>query len=503
MIREAAKTSICHYRKTYYNRRLDPGLNSVSRTVIVILEDKMLLALLLPVLQCGTGDTTRRLTATPDQLVNFVTNGINHYTSVLDTLTQDRERDVAFVFGNSGAGKTTLMHYLANIPLQVVERMVHGVLEIYIAPTNPEDQSIGYLGGGSTTLIPRRIEIGGQIFYDLPGFNDTRSQEQNLINAAFIQKFFAAAERIKCIFVMDHRVVFGDNGQALMAFVDKIRGLFPDSQTSSNIINQSSLFVITKDTRGTAAEMSGAIGTLVTNQGLIGSFVTQNKFLSFSRPLNGILNQGNQEEILGKVHELPANSRGNAIQMEIFFPPNIREDLSIIFGSVMERELSNLLVHPAMAVDALNIKIAELTDQSWLSSLENRIQSTQSVKILQGIGGGLYQDILPIFRNHCQQSVTSFIEQLRVEKKTLEGIVETKNAEVRTAQLLAECARIEEETRKNANKSWWIKIRETVIKPIAQAAITVGGTAVGTLFGQPELGAVAGGSLASSIEYDK
>ena len=91
------------------------------------------------------------------------------------------------VLGNTGVGKSTLIHYLSNNNLTVVKNRFKFTFE---AKTTLDKITIGQSSNSQTSAPNKWIDAQNTIFLDCPGFNDTYGAEQDLINSIFIQKIF-------------------------------------------------------------------------------------------------------------------------------------------------------------------------------------------------------------------------------------------------------------------------------------------------------------------------
>lgn len=124
----------------------------------------------------------------------------------------DRYRDITLILGNTGAGKSTFLHWLTGNDGKLRSVSVRGLDysnedegEYIIKDEN------GKIGSSITsqTIFPERLidKETDSAFYDCPGFSDTRSVSFDIGTTYFIKKLTDHAEKIKMIFVVSHSSV--------------------------------------------------------------------------------------------------------------------------------------------------------------------------------------------------------------------------------------------------------------------------------------------------------
>ena len=128
-------------------------------------------------------------------------------------------KDAIVVLGNTGAGKSTFINYLAGCELE--EKRVRGRRHVLVV----KDQSleVAPIGHGeSKTFMPHIIEVAGRVYCDCPGFSDNRGAEINIANAVNMKQALSHAKSLRLVFLVDYRSLDVDRGNG---FQDLIRTL--------------------------------------------------------------------------------------------------------------------------------------------------------------------------------------------------------------------------------------------------------------------------------------
>ncbi len=144
-------------------------------------------------------------------------------------------KDIVVFLGNTGAGKSTLINYLSGKDLKVDD--FGNIVQ------NSFDPSAMVIGNsdGSETFLPRFVEANGFLFYDLPGFRDTRGTARNLVNACFIKAIMENARSVRLVFVAGIGEVTEIRGSSFKELYRQATQLIPQKS-----IETFSALVITK-----------------------------------------------------------------------------------------------------------------------------------------------------------------------------------------------------------------------------------------------------------------
>ena len=128
-------------------------------------------------------------------------------------------KDAIVVLGNTGAGKSTFINYLAGCQLEE-QRVADHVRALVVKDQSLEVAPIGH--GGSKTFMPHIIEVAGRVYCDCPGFSDNRGAEINIANAVNMKQALSHAKSLRLVFLVDYRSLAVDRGHG---FQDLIRTL--------------------------------------------------------------------------------------------------------------------------------------------------------------------------------------------------------------------------------------------------------------------------------------
>lgn len=150
-------------------------------------------------------------------------------------------KDIVVFLGNTGAGKSTLINFLAGKELSVV-----GQRYALANEGDPDAMPIGMKMFKSETLYPKSIDIGNYRFFDLPGFNDTDGSVRNLVNSAFIRRILLEAKSVRFVYVAGQDQFTADRGSSVNVLIQMIQRLLVMRDAGSDPINEG-LFVITKE----------------------------------------------------------------------------------------------------------------------------------------------------------------------------------------------------------------------------------------------------------------
>jgi len=113
----------------------------------------------------------------------------------------DQYKNITLVLGNTGAGKTTFMQWIAGDNDKLIAKEVTKGSGEYIIE---DGNRIGSSTIKSKTVFPELVihSETNTAFYDCPGFSDTRSTSKDIATTYFIKKLTDHAEQIKMVFVV-------------------------------------------------------------------------------------------------------------------------------------------------------------------------------------------------------------------------------------------------------------------------------------------------------------
>lgn len=143
------------------------------------------------------------------------------------------------LLGITGSGKTTLAHALAGKKLSIGK-------DLCIEPASGQEL-LGFRVGHtavSETLSPVGwFDRGARLVYwDCPGFMDTRGGSQEIVNAFAIDQLFESPAKIKLLLVLQESEVVNSRGTDMFERFDRLQNILPDPRE----LFQSVALVVTK-----------------------------------------------------------------------------------------------------------------------------------------------------------------------------------------------------------------------------------------------------------------
>ncbi|MBW8308663.1 MAG: hypothetical protein K0M45_03320 [Candidatus Paracaedibacteraceae bacterium] len=153
---------------------------------------------------------------------------IEKFSKVGDRYQEDKEKTSTIVIGDSGEGKTSLMHWL-NGSLEITQ---NEFTEMVLKTRNwTEIYGAIQLTSDSGTLIPEYWKIGPNLFWDCPGFNDTRGVIQELENSFYIHHLLAK-KHSRVVVVTSHSSVVGSSrGVSFKELLKRLASTFINKDT--------------------------------------------------------------------------------------------------------------------------------------------------------------------------------------------------------------------------------------------------------------------------------
>lgn len=138
-----------------------------------------------------------------EQSLEFINNAVNRSKIV-------NNPNIILVIGNTGSGKSTLVHYVAGDASKLTSN----------EPLNPNqndydihdgldpDNGVPISSTVSRTFIPEMvIDENKNVWYDCPGFADTRNETVDIANAVLRKRIIRSAKNIKIVMVVNYESV--------------------------------------------------------------------------------------------------------------------------------------------------------------------------------------------------------------------------------------------------------------------------------------------------------
>lgn len=134
----------------------------------------------------------------PEQTLQFVDKVKRKFDEGRTSATDK----IILVIGNTGSGKSTLVHYVAgdNSQMESVKKkrgfMIIDYLDKDINKTTSKTES--------RTLVPEMIAENGNVWYDCPGFGDTRNDTVEIATTFLFKSVIERAKFIKFVLVINY-----------------------------------------------------------------------------------------------------------------------------------------------------------------------------------------------------------------------------------------------------------------------------------------------------------
>lgn len=266
-----------------------------------------------------------------DEIVGLLNEEFKRNTQLLEPAHTASGKDIVVFLGHTGAGKSTLINFLAGKELSVV-----GTRYALTTTSDPEAMPIGTHIFKSETLYPKSIDINNNQrtlrYFDLPGFKDTDGSVRNLVNAAFVRKILLDADTLRFVYVAGQDQFTADRGASVNGMIETIKRLLVMVEQGSDPVSDG-LFVVTKE-EGLIDEVIAKNQEGIPEQirlwyrnGKIGRM--------YQAGLNAKNNQAHREDLLNKVENLRTHKL-STLNVSALYPPETEKDIKRMYMKMFE-----------------------------------------------------------------------------------------------------------------------------------------------------------------------
>ncbi|CAG8693641.1 8253_t:CDS:2, partial [Racocetra persica] len=144
----------------------------------------------------------------------------HHFNEISEKISH--QENAVIIIGDTGEGKTTLLGYLTGIPLFSGEDDL-GDYIIYAEDSNEIDINDRPI---SQTSLPKCREV----YWDCPGFGDTRGPVQNIVNAYSIYKLVKNIEKLKILLVVSESIIRSTRKKEFLNLINNLGETFKDTE---------------------------------------------------------------------------------------------------------------------------------------------------------------------------------------------------------------------------------------------------------------------------------
>jgi hypothetical protein len=148
-------------------------------------------------------------------------------------------KDAFIIIGNTGAGKSTTINFLAGCTMQCIDPLDVGlpgmeslvvVKRVSAGGNLDEVMKIGH-SKTSMTFLPQIESVNGITYCDCPGFLDNRGAEINIANAVNIRNALGRAKSVRVLILINYHSLLADRAKGLSDTFNICTNLFGDTQS--------------------------------------------------------------------------------------------------------------------------------------------------------------------------------------------------------------------------------------------------------------------------------
>nr|CAG8539249.1 1477_t:CDS:2 [Entrophospora candida] len=185
-----------------------------------------------------------------------------------------QQEEVVIIIGDTGEGKSSLLNYLAEVPLFGKKGKGFGRFVIYTeSPLEGSEITDGCI---SKTSLPS----GWKEYWDCPGFGDTRGEVQDIVNAYSIYKLIKSAKKVKVLITVSEATIKMSRNKSFLDLICNIGEIFKN--TDKDKLVQGLCLVVTKNETLNLEKMRYVLHEICKEQNGQKNFSeTQGKILDF------------------------------------------------------------------------------------------------------------------------------------------------------------------------------------------------------------------------------
>jgi hypothetical protein len=368
----------------------------------------------------------------PEEIVKLLQAEFDKNKDLLTPQHTAKDHDVVVFLGNTGAGKSTLINYLAGKDLRA-----EGSELVLSAPEDPDAMIIGTDMFTSETLYPRSIDVSipGRPplrFFDLPGLNDTDGSVRNLVNAALIRRVLLDAQPVRFVIVMGESQFKSDRGQSVISTLRGLNQLF-ELEGETQPLDRG-MCVVTKE-NGLMTDIDAATRAFPLQ---VLRWRSMERIVPmYHARINDQNTAEHRQTLLHKIGALEPNKL-TSVNVNSIYPPESIQALDRMYSRMFRDAYENKKTSPKTTVSEYEREIAAWRHDDFWQSFENNYfnEAYPSVRILRDISEESYRTSRDGFIGGHQVDRDAHI--LTLERMKNERIAAVKReTDLRSEQTLA------------------------------------------------------------------
>jgi len=338
-------------------------------------------------------------------------------------------KDVVSFVGYTGAGKSTTVNLLAGIPMRGDEHKRY-VLE---DEANEKAMLVGR-GAESVTSYPKGISVGERVFYDFPGFGDTRGGEKDAVNAALMYNIFKQAKSNLVAYVIGFDQLTSGRGEFFKKIIDQSQSWLTCKTESKT---EGRCFIFTKSDEETLDDLKNELlDDYPQYADYLTPFFEEGRVFQIHRPgKNEVASSCDRDFILPKLATicgiptdkidigvtLPA---GFSSQLTTMFVSELGSELDSFYADVKDVKAEGSLDELAKSYELVQNKIEELSKTEFVQDIISKVEKKPEVSLLIPLCTKQWEDGKSEFQEKKKEDIENWRSTLNSKRDLIKNKIE-------------------------------------------------------------------------------